>query len=47
MTTILHAKIISKVYDEGKIKTTVLSGLDLQVQAGERIAIVGSSGSGK
>ncbi|OAV01529.1 MULTISPECIES: lipoprotein-releasing ABC transporter ATP-binding protein LolD [Moraxella] len=47
MTTILHAKNISKVYDEGKIKTTVLSGLDLQVQAGERIAIVGSSGSGK
>lgn len=47
MSIILQAKNISKVYDEGKIKTTVLSGLDLTVHAGEHIAIVGSSGSGK
>lgn len=47
MSVILEAKNISKVYDEGKIKTTVLSGLDLSVQQGERLAIVGSSGSGK
>lgn len=47
MSIILQAKNISKIYDEGKIKTTVLSGLDLTVQKGERIAIVGSSGSGK
>ena len=47
MSIILQANNISKVYDEGKIKTTVLSGLDLTVHAGEHIAIVGSSGSGK
>lgn len=47
MSVILEAKNISKVYDEGKIKTTVLSGLDLSVHQGERLAIVGSSGSGK
>ena len=47
MSIILEAKNLSKVYDEGKIKTTVLSGLDLTVHKGERIAIVGSSGSGK
>lgn len=47
MSIILEAKNISKIYDEGKIKTTVLSGLDLTVHKGERLAIVGSSGSGK
>lgn len=47
MSVILEAKNISKIYDEGKIKTEVLSGLDLKICAGERIAIVGSSGSGK
>ena len=47
MTVILQAKNISKVYDEGKIKTPVLTGLDLTVHQGERVAIVGSSGSGK
>ncbi|MDO4895770.1 MAG: lipoprotein-releasing ABC transporter ATP-binding protein LolD [Moraxella sp.] len=47
MNVILQAKNISKIYDEGKIKTTVLSGLDLTVGMGERLAIVGSSGSGK
>ncbi|MDO4700140.1 MAG: lipoprotein-releasing ABC transporter ATP-binding protein LolD [Moraxella sp.] len=47
MTVILEANNISKVYDEGKIKTPVLSGLDLSIHRGERVAIVGSSGSGK
>lgn len=47
MNAILEAKSISKIYDEGKIKTEVLLGLDLTIQAGERVAIVGSSGSGK
>ena len=47
MNAILEAKSISKIYDEGKIKTEVLLGVDLTIQAGERVAIVGSSGSGK
>ena len=47
MNAILESKRISKIYDEGKIKTEVLLGLDLTIQAGERVAIVGSSGSGK
>lgn len=47
MSIILQAKNISKIYDEGKIKTPVLTGLDLTIRQGERIAIVGSSGSGK
>ncbi len=47
MTEILKATNISKIYDEGKISTQVLSNLDLTVNSGERIAIVGTSGSGK
>lgn len=47
MSIILQAKNISKVYQEGKISTNVLSGLDLTIHEKERIAIVGASGSGK
>ena len=47
MSAILKASNISKIYDEGAVRTQVLTGLDLTVNAGERIAIVGTSGSGK
>ena len=47
MAAILEASNISKIYDEGAVRTQVLTGLDLSVNAGERIAIVGTSGSGK
>ena len=36
-----------KVYTIGEIKTVALAGLDLEVQQGEVLAIVGPSGSGK
>ena len=47
MSAILKATNINKIYDEGAVSTQVLTGLDLTVKAGERIAIVGTSGSGK
>ncbi len=47
MSEILRATNISKIYDEGKISTQVLSNLNLSIHTGERIAIVGTSGSGK
>jgi lipoprotein-releasing system ATP-binding protein len=43
----LECRKLSKVYQQGTIKTQVLSALDLAVKAGELVAIVGSSGCGK
>lgn len=46
-TTVLQAHRISKAYNDGALKVQVLQGVDLTVQAGETLAIVGASGSGK
>jgi putative ABC transport system ATP-binding protein len=45
--TIIRMANIRKVYDTGKVKVEALKGIDLEVLAGEFIAIVGPSGSGK
>src|SRR5215470_16069432 len=44
---LVHAQAIEKSYDDGPAVVCVLRNLDLDVQAGERIAIVGASGVGK
>ncbi|MDY6829529.1 MAG: nitrate ABC transporter ATP-binding protein [Pseudomonadota bacterium] len=43
----LSVRNLAKSYGEGKDKTNVLSNLNLEVQDGEFVAIVGFSGSGK
>ena len=44
---VLACRGLSKTYTSGPAPVPVLNGVDLSIDAGERIAIVGASGSGK
>ena len=44
---VLEAQGLTKRFHEGRLDVTVLHGVDLHVQPGETLAIVGASGSGK
>jgi lipoprotein-releasing system ATP-binding protein len=44
---ILEVRNLTKIYDEGRIRTEVLRGISMCVFDREMVAVVGSSGSGK
>ena len=44
---VLHCRDLHKRFKEGPLDVQVLRGVDLQVRAGQTLAIVGASGSGK
>lgn len=47
LNALVVCSMITKTYQDGKLENTVLTGVDITVNEGELLAIVGSSGSGK
>lgn len=47
MSCLIELTNITKLYHRGEVTTSVLHGIDLKIQQGELVAIIGSSGSGK
>ncbi len=46
-TAVIECQGLVKTFEDGKREVQVLKGIDLSIQAGESLSIVGSSGSGK
>jgi lipoprotein-releasing system ATP-binding protein len=44
---VLHADNLGKTFDDGRLRLEVFAGVNLEIRRGERIAVVGASGTGK
>jgi lipoprotein-releasing system ATP-binding protein len=45
--SVLACRGLQRTFQEGDLRVEVLRGIDLQVDQGERVAVIGASGSGK
>ncbi len=44
---LIRMEAVTKTYDAGELAVQALAGIDLEVEAGQMVAIIGPSGSGK